>query len=104
MADFHAVNGETIVAAMKIYDARYPNNDYDSWRTKETYAHAVDFNQSLYPPKYLIELVTGIPSAEFHTQAAIAPLQRYGFSVGNKISLLQKYGFSFGNKEEIQAQ
>ncbi|HKI34908.1 MAG TPA: hypothetical protein VKA46_23835, partial [Gemmataceae bacterium] len=51
-----------ILAAIARFDETYPNtNDYDSWLDKDNYTKAVEHNDRLYPCKWLVAEVMGVP-------------------------------------------
>lgn len=56
---------EAVLATLRMYDAQYPQNDYDEWLKKSNYKHAVKFNDRLYPPKHILSVVSEIGTDKF---------------------------------------
>ena len=60
-----SVTREGILSAIIEFDREFPNtNDYDRWLEEENYKYALVFKNKLYPPKYIMSLVLGIPTSE----------------------------------------
>ena len=52
--------------ALHEFARQYADPDsVDNWLQKETYKYAIRFEGRLYPPKYILSVVTGIPTADF---------------------------------------
>lgn len=57
---------QDILKAIDKYDVDFPNNDYDHWLGKHIYKYALEYKGRLYPPKYIMSLVIGIPTTRFY--------------------------------------
>jgi hypothetical protein len=56
------VTRQQILVALNEFARQHPDtNSYDGWLDKETYKYAVRFEGRLYPPKYILSVVTGLP-------------------------------------------
>lgn len=48
------------------FDEKYPEtNDYENWLNDGTYRFALKYGGRLYPPKYILSQITGLPVSEF---------------------------------------
>jgi hypothetical protein len=71
---------QDILNAIAAYNRQFPNNDYDSWRSKGTYHWAVSHGGRLYPPKWLVAQVSHEATPNFHTNSALRRLRQCGFA------------------------
>ena len=61
-----AISRQQILDRMVWYDRTYPSNDYHepptikTWLENEAYKYAVVHEGKLYPPKYILHLITGL--------------------------------------------
>jgi MrcB-like, N-terminal domain/AAA domain (dynein-related subfamily)/EVE domain len=57
---------EDITAALEIFDKDLRDTpEWDDWERKGNYKYAIDQNNKLYPPKFIIHLATGVPLYTF---------------------------------------
>ena len=62
-----AITHDVVLAALREFDAQYPDpNDYDHWLQKKNYKYAIKYEGRVYPPKYILELITGLPARGFN--------------------------------------
>jgi hypothetical protein len=85
------LNRNSILAAIKSYKKRYPLNDYKNWQENGNFKYAIVVNRELYPPKYIIEIATGIDAICFGVFYSERPysvypvFEREGFKIIKKI-------------------
>ena len=65
---------------------QYPDTDsYDDWLQKGTYRYALSYDGRLYPPKHILSVVTGIPTADFNGgEQTNRVFRQLGFDIENK--------------------
>lgn len=57
---------ERILAVLRDFREAYPDtNQYDRWLDKGNYKYALEYGDSLYPPKHILSEATGISTALF---------------------------------------
>jgi len=59
-----SVTRDKVLRAIADFDVYYPKNDYEHWLDKRIYKYAVVYEGKLYPPKYVMELATGVGVSE----------------------------------------
>jgi hypothetical protein len=67
---FTHVTGDSILAAMRRYDATYPKNEYDDWRRKRTYKWAVRHGGHICPPKLILAWAAGFGTTDHSSGGA----------------------------------
>jgi hypothetical protein len=61
------VNRQQILQVLDQFKHDYPDtNDYDNWLDKGTYRYALQYQNRLYPCKYILSQATGVPTANFN--------------------------------------
>ncbi len=61
-----AVTRDQVLSAFRDFNAANPDdNDYDNWREKKGYKYAIEYGDRLYPPKYILSVITGISVNDF---------------------------------------
>jgi len=61
------VTRQKILDALHEFDDQYPDPEtYDDWLRKGTYKYAVRYDGHVYPPKHILSMATGIPTADFN--------------------------------------
>lgn len=60
------ITEQDVLQAMGRFRKEYPDsNDYQGWLNNRRYTYSVKHEGHLYPPKYLISLITGMKTTEF---------------------------------------
>jgi transketolase len=60
------VTRQEILNAIQQFDSEYPDtNQYEKWLDDSKYRYAVEYNDKLYPCKYILSQATGISTTEF---------------------------------------
>ena len=87
-----------ILAAMRRFDQDYapavifPPDRITSWLDDRKYKYAVQYACRLYPPKYIIHLVTGLHLSDFNGgEQTNKHFCAHGFEVGDKRTLVGEY-------------
>ena len=72
--------------------ALFPRDHTTSWLDDRKYKYAVQYACRLYPPKYIIHLVTGLHLSDFNGgEQTNKHFRAHGFEVGDKRTLEEKY-------------
>jgi hypothetical protein len=60
------VTRQQVIDALKAFADAYPDpNAYEKWLETGTYRYAIDYENRLYPPKYILHRITDYPLHEF---------------------------------------
>ena len=80
------VTRQQILNALHEFARQYPDtNSYENWLDKGTYKYVLRFDGRLYTPKYILSLVTGIPTTDFSGgEQTNRVFRALGFDVENK--------------------
>ncbi|MCL4250302.1 MAG: hypothetical protein KJ065_19285 [Anaerolineae bacterium] len=80
------ITRDKVLRALEDFRALYPDdNAYEAWRESENYKYALEFGDRLYPPKYILSMITGISLKEFSGGEQTNQIfQRLGFRVTKK--------------------
>ena len=80
------VKRQDILDALHEFSAQYPNPEtYDNWLAKRTYKYAIRYSGRVYPPKHILSMATGIPTADFNGgEQTNRVFRQLGFDVENK--------------------
>ena len=80
------VTRQDILDVLHEFARQHPDTDtYDSWLEKGTYKYAVRYDGRMYPPKHILSLATGIPTADFNGgEQTNRVFRQLGFDVENK--------------------
>ena len=68
MAEFRGrqILRDEVLKELAKFDEKYPDtNDYENWLNDGTYRFALKCGGRLYPPKYILSQITGLPVSEF---------------------------------------
>jgi len=86
------IKRDVIIRAMDDFDDRYPmTNEYDNWLDNRIFIFAIRFRGRLYPPKYILSVVSGISRTDFSGgDQTNRVFRQLDFEVGNKRVLLTK--------------
>jgi endonuclease III len=78
---------------MDDFDECYPStNQYDNWLDKRIFKFAIRYRRRLYPPKHILSVASGIPTADFGGgEQTNRVFRQLGFEVGYKWALNKKY-------------
>ena len=61
------IKREAVIRAMNDFDDYYPStSQYDKWLDKGAYKYAISYRARLYPPKYILSVVSGISTTHFN--------------------------------------
>lgn len=62
-----SVSEKEVINALSEFDHRFPEtNDFDQWLDKANYKYAIKFEDRLYPPKYILNMITHVNLSEFN--------------------------------------
>ena len=80
------VTRQQILDALHEFARQHPDtNTYENWLQKGTYKYAVRYDGRVYPPKHILSVVTGIPTANFNGgEQTNRVFRQLGFDVENK--------------------
>lgn len=80
------VTRQAILDALHEFARQHPDTDtYDSWLEKGTYKYAIQYDGRMYPPKHILSMATGIPTADFNGgEQTNHVFRQLGFDVVNK--------------------
>lgn len=80
------VTRQRILEVLHEFATQYPDTDsYDAWLQKGIYRYVMRYDGRLYPPKHILSMVTGIPTAEFNGgQQTNRVFRQLGFEIENK--------------------
>ena len=80
------VTRQRILDVLHEFAAQYPDTDsYEGWLQKGTYRYAIRYDGRLYPPKHILSVATGIPTAEFNGgEQTNRVFRQLGFDIENK--------------------
>jgi hypothetical protein len=80
------VTRQQIQKALLEFASQYPDTDsYEGWLQKKSYAYSIRFEGLLYPPKHILSMATGIPTAEFNgVEQTNRVFHQLGFDVEKK--------------------
>ncbi len=56
---------DVLKAMLKFRREFADSNDYQNWLNNQKHTYAVVYEDYLYPPKYLLKLITGMKTTEF---------------------------------------
>lgn len=60
------ITRDDVLKELERYDEEFANtNDYDSWLDTSGYTYALEYENKLYPPKYILSKLTGIDRGQF---------------------------------------
>jgi hypothetical protein len=73
--------------ALTEFDQMYPDtNDYDCWLEKRNYKYEVFEEGKSYPPKYILSMVSRIPTSEFNGgEQTNSVFRDLGFQINDKL-------------------
>jgi hypothetical protein len=82
----HNISKQDLLQAMQRFRKEYPeSNDYQRWLDNRSYTYSVTHKGHLYPPKYLISLITGMKTTEFkHADKIRSVFNQLGFMTPSK--------------------
>jgi len=83
----HKITRQQVIQALEEFDFTYPaSNDFENWLESGNYHYALDYEGKLYPPKYILSVVSGESVETFsggeQTHRVFANL---GFKIVNKL-------------------
>jgi hypothetical protein len=80
------VSRDAVLEAMRVFDATFADpNGYDHWLESGIYKYAIRYAGRVYPPKYILSQVTGMPTNELRQSLRIRQVFRaLGFVVAEK--------------------
>ena len=80
------VSRDAVLEALRVFDAAFPDpNGYDHWLESGIYTYAIHYAGRVYPPKYILSQVTGMPMNELRQSLRIRQVFRaLGFVVAEK--------------------
>ena len=80
------IKQEAVIRVMDDFDESYPStNQYVNWLDNGTYKYAIRHRGRLYPPKHILSVVSGIPTALFNGgDQTNRVFWELGFDVGYK--------------------
>ena len=61
-----SITREAVLTVLRSFDALYPDsNAYENWHENKIYFYALEHDGKLYPPKEILEQVSGISRQTF---------------------------------------
>ncbi len=94
------ITRDQILRELAKYDVNYPNtNDYESWLNEGTYSYALKYENKLYPPKYILSQITGLPLSEFTGGKETNQIfEQLGFAIRDKHNHIKYWKIAPGEK------
>jgi 5-methylcytosine-specific restriction protein A len=80
------VTRQQVLNALHEFARQFPDTgSYEDWLQKSAYKYAVRYDGRVYPPKHILSMVTGIPTAKFNGgEQTNRVFRQLGFDVENK--------------------
>jgi hypothetical protein len=90
MAEFRnrQILRDEVLKELAIFDEKYPDtNNYENWLNDGAYKFALKYAGRLYPPKYILSQVTGLPVSGFSGgEETNSIFEELGFAVRDKVN------------------
>jgi hypothetical protein len=60
------ITRQQVEDALREFARQYPDPEsYENWLQNNNYKFAISYKGRLYPPKYILSMITGIPTPKF---------------------------------------
>jgi hypothetical protein len=80
------VSSNDVLNALEAFDKQYPSSDgFENWFDSENHKFALKHGDKLYPPKFILSQITGVPRNEFSGgQQTNSVFRDLGFDIVDK--------------------